>query len=415
MYKEIKKCRICGKSMLKTITDLGQQQLTGVFPLPDESVESGPLDLVKCTDPEGCGLVQLRYSFEPDKMYGDNYGYRSGLNKSMVAHLNEITKENCKRVVLNNDDLVIDIGSNDGTLLSTYKNNCDKSLDLLGIDPTGIKFKKYYKEGINLIPNFFSAETVHKSRPDKKAAVITSIAMFYDFESPIDFAKNISEVLSDKGIWVTEQSYMPLMVQTNSYDTICHEHLEFYTLRQIKWIADNAGLKICDVVTNNINGGSFRITLAKAESDIKVNSSVSKLLTEEEEQGANSEHYFDAFNKSIQKHKLELITFLKEQKKAGKLVLGYGASTKGNVVLQYCGITKDILPAIAEVNEDKFGHVTPGTNIPIISETDAKNMHPDYFLVLPWHFKDNILEREQEYRKESGCKFVFYLPQMEID
>lgn len=413
MYKETEKCRICGNGNLVKIMDLGTMLLTGVYPLLDEEIEEGPLELVKCDGDDVCGLVQLKHSFEAEKMYGEGYGYRSGLNLSMVEHLREITSDIRNKVEIGKGDLVIDIGSNDGTLLGTY---IDAGVDctFVGIDPTCEKFRKYYKEGIALEPHFFAADLIREKYPARKAKVITSIAMFYDLEDPVRFARDISQILDDDGIWVMEQSYLPLMIETNSYDTVCHEHLEFYTLKQIDWIAEKAALKVIDVVTNDINGGSFRVMLAKKSARFEVTGSVQKMRESEAENGYNTVEAFVDFQKAVLNHKEKLIEFLKKCKQEGKTVLGYGASTKGNVVLQYCGITPELLPAIAEVNSDKYGHVTPGTNIPIISETDAKNRNPDYFVVLPWHFKENILEKEAEYIRCSGCKFVFYLPEFEI-
>lgn len=411
--RTISQCRICGGTV-KDIIDLGSQELTGVFPEPNENVEVGELSLVKCDSANGCGLVQLRHTFEADKMYGENYGYRSGLNKSMIVHLRKISKMATEIVTLHEGDFVLDIGSNDGTLLGTYDEYLDINLMRVGIDPSGEKFSQYYKNDILLIPTFFSANKIKEELGNKQAKIITSIAMFYDLENPIEFASNIYSILDDEGIWVAEQSYMPMMVKANSYDTICHEHIEYYSLKQILWIADKVGFKVIDVGTNDTNGGSFCVVCAKKESNLSVNSNVWEMIEYEKEKEVNTISYMKDFQSAIDKSKADLLAFLTEQKERGKLVLGYGASTKGNVVLQYCGIDKHLIPAIAEVNEDKFGKVTPGTRIPIISEAEAKNMNPDYFLVLPWHFKQDILQRENEYMDSSGCKFVFHLPKLEI-
>ncbi len=410
MYREVKKCRICGEEKLETVLNLGMQKLTGVFPAVGQEIEEGPLELVKCCN-EKCGLVQLRHSFESEKMYGENYGYRSGLNKSMVRHLTDITERIQKHIELCEGDTILDIGSNDGTLLSTYPS---KKLDLIGMDPTGKKFAKYYPAGVELVPDFFSAENVKRIRPDKKVKVVTSIAMFYDLEEPIKFAKDIEAILADDGIWVMEQSYMPTMLQTMSYDTICHEHLEFYCIKQIALISEASGLKILDIVLNDINGGSFQVMLSKKNSSYEVSENVQQLLEKEEAEGYNGFEVFETFVKDVDQCKEKLLAFLNQAKAEGKKVLGYGASTKGNVLLQYCGITKDLISAIAEVNEDKYGKVTPGTEIPIVSEKEAREMKPDYLMVLPWHFKENILEKEEAYIKESGCAFVFPLPNFEI-
>ena len=414
MYKEICKCRVCGNENLQTIVNLGMQKLTGIFPKKGEDIPEGPLELVKCVargEEKVCGLVQLRHSCEGNEMYGENYGYRSGLNSSMVHHLKEITDEIKEKITLKQGDMVIDIGSNDSTLLRGYNL---EGIDYVGMDPTGNKFRKYYPAYVELVPDFFSAENVFRIREKKKAKVITSIAMFYDLEEPIKFARDICSVLDDEGLWILEQSYLPAMLEANSYDTICQEHLEFYCLAQIEWIVNLAGLKVIDVVENDINGGSFRITVAKKESDYRENENVLKMRSYELEMGYDKLDVFISFKENIEKQKKDVLEFLERAKREGKKVYGYGASTKGNVLLQYCGITSKDIIAIAEVNEDKFGCVTPGTGIPIISEDEAKKDKPDYFMVLPWHFRENILEKEKEYLKESKCAFVFPLPTFEV-
>ncbi len=415
MYKEIKKCRICGNVDLIPILNLGNQYLTGVFPKSNtDLVTCGPLELVKCQDKHNinaCGLLQLKHSYEHHEMYGENYGYRSGLNKSMVKHLYEKVKKIQSSVKLQSKDLIIDIGSNDGTLLGAYEN---KGLLLTGIDPTGEKFKKYYPEHVRLIPDFFSATTVKKNFGNKKAKVITSIAMFYDLESPLDFAKQIKDILADDGVWIFEQSYMPTMLEMNAYDTICHEHLEYYCLKQIKWITDHVGLKIIGIEFNRINGGSFSVSAAKKDSIYQENCElVQKVLSEESNKALNTLTPYEQFNQRVLDHRIKIQKFISQVKAENKRIFGYGASTKGNVILQYCDISKKDLPYIAEVNPDKFGCYTPGTGIPIISEEDAKKLNPDYFIVLPWHFRDSIIEREEVYLK-SGGKLVFPLPNLEV-
>lgn len=407
IYQEITKCSICGNTSLTPIIDLGVQALTGVFPRKNEVVESGPLELIKCED---CGLLQLRHNYDLNKLYGENYGYRSGLNKSMVDHLNSIVKKIRGTVELEKDDLIIDVGSNDSTLLQAYQ---DDKLQLVGIDPTVKKFKQFYPSYIEGIPEFFSAQIVHE-RFNKKAKVITSIAMFYDLEEPIRFMEQIYDVLTDDGIWVLEQSYMPMMIDNVLYDTICHEHLEYYALKQIKWMTDKVGLKIIDIEFNNVNGGSFCITTAKKNSKYIENTLlINKIMSNEENKGLSSLGIYRDFEKKVINHRNELIKFIQKVKKEKKKIFGYGASTKGNVILQFCNITKKDIPYIAEINEDKFGRYTPGTHIPIISEKEAKSLKPDYFMVLPWHFKENIISREKEYL-DSGGHLLFPLPKLEI-
>ena len=415
IYKEISKCRICGNTDIKPVVDLGNMSLTGVFPKSKtEKVESGPLELVKCDDSNDktkCGLVQLRYNYNPDLLYGQDYGYRSGLNKSMVDHLHNKVKKILSTVTLSNDDLVVDIGSNDSTLLQAYPKT---GVTLVGVDPTGKKFKEYYPSHIKLIADFFPSNEFKKEYGNKKAKIFTSVSMFYDLDDPVGFAQSIYDNLDDNGVWVFEQSYMPTMLDMLSYDTICHEHLEYYGLKQIKYILDKVGFKIVDLEFNNINGGSFSVLAAKKKSQHKENiEQVNKVLLEEEKKGLTHTDIFKEFNQRAKAHREELNAFLYNINKEGKKIIGYGASTKGNVVLQYCNITEKQLPCIAEVNEHKFGCYTPGTLIPIISESDAKKMAPDYLMVLPWHFKDNIIEREKAFLK-AGHHLFFPLPKLTV-
>ncbi|MBT6052529.1 MAG: methyltransferase domain-containing protein [Candidatus Scalindua sp.] len=413
-YKEIKHCRICGNNDLFPILNLGEQALTGIFPKSrDQRVASAPLELVKCQESGsggGCGLVQLKHSFGLSEMYGENYGYRSGLNRSMVEHLRNKVKTILSRISVSPGDLVIDIGSNDSTLLQAYPHD----LVLVGVDPTGSKFGKYYPDHVQLIPDFFSSHLVDKHCGGKKARIITSIAMFYDLEVPLDFVEQIYHTLSDDGVWVFEQSYLLSMLESNSYDTVCHEHLEYYRLKQIKWIMDKVGFKIIDVELNMVNGGSFSVTVAKQHSPYpEAVSIVDELLNEEIKRGLDTEKPYLEFKQRIYRHREQLLHLLEKSKHDGKKILGYGASTKGNVVLQFCNLTEDQIPFIAEVNSDKFGSYTPGNYIPIISEEEARAMKPDYFMVLPWHFKENIIKRERRFL-ESGGALLFYLPQLEL-
>ena len=407
-YTEIDRCRISGSKNLVTVLSLGEQYLTGVFPKSEgEEITKGPLDLVWCPD---SGLLQMRQSFSLEEMYGENYGYRSGLNGSMFKHLQQKSKTLEKMAKPTADDLVLDIGSNDATSLKAYNGKFKK----IGIDPTGNKFKEFYTGGIQLIPDFFSAEIFRQHFQDKKAKIVTSIAMFYDLEDPIEFVRGIESILHEEGIWHFEQSYMPSMLRTNSYDTICHEHLEFYSFKVVSEMLEKCGLRVIDVQMNSINGGSFAVTAAKKGSSYSSNSPIINwMLKQEEEMGLDTPKPYREFEERVYRHRNNLRDLIRSLVADGKKVFGYGASTKGNVLLQFCNLTKDDIPYIAEVNEDKFGAFTPGTGIKIISESEAKKMKPDYFLVLPWHFKASILEREIEYL-ENGGKFIFPLPDIEI-
>ena len=408
LYKEIPNCRLCHGTRLEDILDLGEQALTGIFPKSArEEVARGPLRLAKCSD---CHLVQLRHNYDLSQLYGETYGYRSGLNQSMVQHLQAKVARIRSRAELGTGDLVVDIGANDSTLLQAYPSN----LTLVGVDPSGSKFQRFYPPHVRLIPDFFSAELVRKAYPGKRAKVITSIAMFYDLERPQDFVDQVAGLLDDEGLWVFEQSYLPFMLETNSYDTVCHEHLEYYALAQIKRMMDKAGLKIVDVEFNDVNGGSFSITAAPRRSKHQESSALlESTLDKETKLGLAGLDVYRRFAARAAEHRRELTRLLGELKKAGKRVFGYGASTKGNVLIQYCGIGPDLVPCIAEVNEDKFGSFTPRSRIPIVSEAEARAQNPDYFIVFPWHFRAGILRREQPFLQRGG-RFLFPLPQIDV-
>ncbi len=411
MFKEGTRCRICGNNQLVPILDLGRQTLTGVFPRdPRQPITAGPLELLKCTGEDACGLVQLRHSYDTGEMYGENYGYRSSLNRSMVDHLKTKVAGLSSIVPLRSGDLVLDIGSNDGTLLSNYPDTVVRA----GMDPTGEKFRRLYPPGAQLIPDFFSADAFRERFGPRKAKIITSIAMFYDLERPVEFVEQIAAVLADDGIWHFEQSYLPFMLSANAYDTVCHEHLEYYGLHQIKWMTDRCGLKILDVELNDINGGSFAVTAAHAASSFQPNTvAVERILEDERRAGLDGMEPYEAFRRRVFEHRDRLRATVDGMRGKGTSILGYGASTKGNVILQFCGFTKDQIPYIAEVNPDKFGAFTPGTGIPIISEADAHAMRPDCLLVLPWHFRTNLIQREASYLKRGG-KMLFPLPELQI-
>jgi hypothetical protein len=400
----IKSCRICSSESFDLILNLGNQCLTGVFPISienDPKIE--PLELLKCTN---CNLVQLAHNFDPTLMYGENYGYRSGLNQSMVDHLNRKASELAQITNIGLNDIVIDIGSNDGTFLSNF---VESGAKLIGIDPTAEKFRQFYHPSIQVIVDFFPSHEIRESK--LKAKLISSIAMFYDLPDPVDFAKAISNNLHPEGIWHFEQSYLPEMLKTVSYDTICHEHLEYYTLEAIEKILLDAGMKAVDAKLNSINGGSIAITASHIDSQYGESSDLIYLRSLEVKMNLQDMDSFQGFAKATLGHREDLLKVLHELKKDGKKVYGLGASTKGNVLLQYCRITKELVGKIGEVNAEKFGKITPGSHIPIVSELEMRNDSPDVLLVLPWHFKESIVKRESEFLAGGGT-LLFPLPSL---
>jgi hypothetical protein len=340
---------------------------------------------------------------DPNIMYGSEYGYRSSLNPSMTSHLHDIGKYIQEQADIKAGDSIVDIGSNDGTLLNYF---VDTGAHLVGIDPGADGMAEYYHPDIERISHFFSDEYVR----NKSAKIVTTIAMFYDLDAPVEFASSIARTLADDGIWVLEQNYMPSTMVSGSYDTVGHEHVEYYSLRQIDYIMSQVGLEIVHVSTNRTNGCSFCVTVAHTGKR-QVDHSV--FLMRNTEALMNAHDMDTKFRKKVESHRSDLLYHLATAKEKGRKIVGYGASTRGNTILQYCNISKDILPVIGEVNKKKWGRVTPGTCIPIEPEDDVRARGPDIMLVSPWHFKDFIVKKEKQYI-ENGGSLLFPLPEAHI-
>ncbi|ALL79475.1 methyltransferase (plasmid) [Pseudonocardia sp. EC080610-09] len=406
----IQSCRICGNTDLNTILDLGKQALTGIFPRSRNEPEiAGPLELIKCSPP-GCGLVQLRHDADLELMYGERYGYRSSIRPFMINHLADKVEQVTSMVTLDAGDVVLDIGSNDATLLHAYRGS---DLQLVGCDPSAEKFRDRYPSGSELIVDFFSAAAYRDRMGDRSARIVTSIACFYDLQDPTQFMRDVRSILAEDGIWMIEHNYLRTMLEANCYDNICHEHLEFYAFAQIELMASMAGLKVLSSEVTDVYGGSLCTVLAKDTSTRSVDDAgLQRLRDLETEAVLDSMAPFEAFAGRIKRHRDELREFLDASAAAGKLTLGYGASTKGNVLLQYCEITEQDLPCIGEVSAEKSGCLTPGSRIPIVSEEAAKAHNPDQLLVLPWVYRDGFIEREQDFLANGG-KLVFPLPELD--
>lgn len=410
-----KTCRVCGSMALTKVIDLGEQYLQGSFVKPGKEMppmRKIPLSLLRCDsakDEHACGLLQMEHTVPPEILYSA-YWYRSGTNNTMRQHLRGIAEE--AAAIFNKPAArVLDIGCNDGTLLGCYPDNFEK----YGIDPSDVA--QEIKGDITVVQDIFPSDELKSRLQGKQLDIITSIAMFYDLEDPIAFTKEIKKVLSPEGIWIFEMSYMPTMLKMTSYDTICHEHLEYYSLAVIEYILKQAGMKIFNVALNAINGGSIRCYgthmdnfLYKRDEFVH---NIKALHQEEFDMELDTNKPYKNFQDRVNVHKEELGSLLKKLKKEGKHIHIYGASTKGNTILQWCGIDYRIIDVAAERNPDKYGARTLGTDIPIVSEAESRAMNPDYYLVLPWHFKEEFIERERE-TLNKGIGLIFPLPTIEI-
>jgi SAM-dependent methyltransferase len=408
-------CRVCNSAALTPVIQLGEQFLQGSFVKPGKEIPPTrkiPMTLVRCDpsrDERACGLLQMKHSVPPDILYSA-YWYRSGTNQTMREHLRGICEE-ATHMLGKEKACVLDIGCNDGTLLNYYPDGYQK----FGVDPSDVA--KEVKPPIQIVQDIFPSAELNARLGERKLDIITSIAMFYDLEDPISFAQNIKALLAPDGLWVFEMSYMPTMLQMNSYDTICHEHLEYYSLAVIEFILQKAGLKIVNATLNNINGGSIRCQATHRENfrwkNIAYTENVKALRQHEFDLELDTDKPYKYFQDRINVHKEELMGLLKKLKREGKHIHVYGASTKGNTILQWCGIDNRVVDVAAERNPDKFGAHTLGTDIPIVSEADSRAMKPDYYLVLPWHFREEFVERERA-MLDAGTGFIFPLPTVHI-
>ena len=409
-------CRVCGSKALTPVINLGEQYLQGSFVKPGKATPPTrkiSTSLVRCDpmrDEKACGLLQMEYTIPPEVLYSA-YWYRSGTNNTMRHHLQGIVKEAMDVTGLKETATVLDIGCNDGTLLGFYPVSFTK----YGVDPSDVA--QEIKAPVNVVQDIVPSEELLSRLDGSTLDIITSIAMFYDLEDPIAFTRGIKQILSSEGIWIFEMSYMPTMLIMTSYDTICHEHIEYYSLAVIEYILRQAGMKVVNVSNNNINGGSLRCQATHINNFTykrnEFQQNIKAMRQEEFDLELDTDKPYRHFQDRINVHKEELNSLLRKLKKEGKKIHIYGASTKGNTILQWCGIDHRIIDCAAERNPDKYGAMTLGTDIPIVSEEKSRSMKPDYYLVLPWHFKEEFLERERE-TLERGIGLIFPLPTIEI-
>lgn len=410
-----KTCRVCGSSALTPVISLGDQHLQGSFVKPGKETPPTrkiPMSLVRCDpmrDERACGLLQMEHTVPPEVLYSA-YWYRSGTNNTMRAHLRSIAEE-ASSLVGKPDARVLDIGCNDGTLLSYYPQEFQR----FGVDPSDVA--QEIQGDVMVVQDIFPSEELLDRLQGQQCDIVTAIAMFYDLENPIEFVKGVKSILAPDGIWIFEMSYMPTMLQMTSYDTICHEHLEYYSLAVIEFILKQAEMKVFNVSHNSINGGSLRCYATHVNNfrykKEEFMQNIAVMRQGEFDLELDTDKPYKNFQNRINVHKEELTSLLKKLKKEGSRIHIYGASTKGNTILQWGDIDNRIVDVAAERNPDKYGAFTLGTDIPIISEAESRAMNPDYYLVLPWHFKEEFIEREQE-TLSKGIGLIFPLPTIEI-
>lgn len=406
MYKNITQCRICGNTELKEVLNLGEQYLSSSFVKSNDEVDETsktrvPLTLLLC---DTCGLVQLRETVDRDLMYR-SYFYRSGVNPMMRDALADVTRDIKAHTSLKEGDSVLDIGCNDGTMLTYFP----ITMRRIGMDPAQNINRHALDSSITVIEDYFNAQKAQAANGGKLFQAVSSVAMFYDLDDPNAFVSEVKSVLAPGGVWCVQLSYLATTVQTMNFYDICHEHLLYYSLRTLKFLMEKHGLKIIDASLNEVNGGSLRFFAVHADDPRAVSPNLRAIEDSEAALGLAEAATYERFNTSIQDLRRVTLDFIEAETKAGGLVVGLGASTKGNVLLQYFGITKEQLPVISDRYAEKVGLRTLGTDIRVVSEEEARDLKPSAMLVLIWFFKEELLKRERQYLDDGG-KLFFPMP-----
>lgn len=410
-------CRVCGGAV-DPVLSLGEQCVSDFLSPGEPDGMKAPLDLVICTK---CRLLQLKHTVPPDAMY-KNYWYRSGTNQAMRSALADISNKAETLIHLKEGDAVLDIGCNDGTLLGSYHT---ADIYKIGFDPAENLAPFSRKIAKTVLVGLFDADTflAHPEVANLRPKIVTSIAMFYDLEEPRKFVSDIKQIMHPEGVWVVQMSYLPLMLKQNDFGNICHEHLEYYSLHSLEYLFNLHDFVVADVELNDVNGGSFRVYIRNKAAEPKNfgdeayrQQAAVRLKSIREAEVAlelgTAKPYLE-FADRVQRIKNDVFEFVKSQVAQDKKVYVYGASTKGNTMLQYFGLDHSLIEAAADRNPDKWGKETVASRIPILSEAQARDAKPDYFLILPWHFLDEFTAREKDYLSSSG-RFIVPLPEFGV-
>ncbi len=415
-YKKISSCRSCKNTFLTPVLSLGEIAVSNFIEESEKKALKAPLDLVICDENRnGCGLLQLLHSVNPDLLYS-NYWYESGINNSMRSELKDIVKNTLKYVEIKENDLVVDIGANDGTLLRNYK---DSKVKKIGFEPAKNLSPKNKRGTDEIIQTYFSYSEFDKKFYKEKAKIITAIGMFYDVEDPKQFVNDVELCLHEDGVFVIQMMYLPEMLRKNAFDGICHEHITYYSLLSLLPILTSANLFIYNFeMRPDVNEGSIRIYIKKKlssnlESFIKYKKNVDQQISYEKSIKLTSHKTFVNFKKRINSNKNQILSFIKNERGKGKIFHGYAASTKGNTTLQYYDLNSSQIDFIAERNPEKYGKKTISSSIKIISENESRKIKPDYYFVLAWHFIEEFIKREKKFL-ESGGKMIVPMPEFKV-
>jgi hypothetical protein len=406
IFKKINKCRISNDKRLINVGKIGPLTLTGTFlKNKNDKIPITPLDIVFS---KKSNLLQLKHNYNQKKLFGDNYGYRSSLNNTMKKHLEAKSKILSKKINLKKGDAILDIGSNDGTFLNSFS----AKLNRIGIDPTARKFRKYYDQNIKIIPSLFNSKVLKSS--NIKFKLISSIAMFYDLQDPKLFCHNVSKHLHKDGIFHIEIAYLPDILKEFSFDTFCQEHLTYFSYKSFKYMIDQTPFEIIDYKRNGINGGSINFDLGFKNSKWKINKkNINKLVQNEKKLQIDNVNTYKKFFKKIKRNSIKINLLLRKLSKKNKKIFAFGASTKGNVILQMCKLDNKIIKGVYDINPFKFGKYTPGNKIPIKNENEIFYDKPDYIILLIWHFKKTLKIKFKKFNKLK-INFIWPFPKLKI-
>ncbi len=402
---KIRQCRSCNSKNFIKILSLGNQYLSD-FTKKSSKQKTYPLNIILC---KKCNLVQLDYTTPAKYLYTERYGYKSGINKTMQDELKGIVSSGLKKIKKTKDKIIaIDIGANDGTLLKNYSKN---KVYRIAVEPIKKLAKENSKNADLVINNYFSYEALNKKIKNLKADIVTVISCFYDMEEPNKFINDLTKILKEYGIIIIQQNYLVSMIKQCAFDNIVHEHLEYYSLLSLNNLLQKHDLEVFDVEQRELNGGSFR-TYIGFRGKRKISKSVNEMVKKEKKLGLDKKKIYLNFAKKIEQNKTKLVSFITKENNKGKKIYVYGASTRGNTLLQYFGLNNKLIKYAVERNPEKWGKIITSVNIPIISEEQARKDKPDYMLVLPWFFKKEFLKREKAYLKHGH--FIFPLPKFEV-
>ena len=411
-------CRVCGSMQLEPLFSLGKQYVSNFVDAKGAGQgRKVPIELELCTS---CTLVQLKHTAPQEILYRRHYWYRSGVTQTMRDALRDVTQFIEDQIELHPGDVVLDIGSNDGTLLRSYSTFTD-NLIKVGVEPAKNLAEEGRKGIAHLIEDFWSYEGFRKYAGEKKAKVITAIGMFYDLEDPNQFIADVSKALANDGLFVAQLMCLKNMINLNDVGNLAHEHLEFYSIRSLQYLLSKHQLRIFRIETNDVNGESYRIYATHNWMSYKLEPSISEFVHEvlnleelsKREEGLNDPSFYHKYFETMERNRIATYNYIMGLVQGGKTVWVYGASTKGNVILQYYGLDNTLITGASDRSPEKWGKYTVGTMIPIVSEEEAREADPDYFLVLPYAFIDEFVEREAEWRRKGG-KFIVPLPELHV-